>query len=205
MITTWEVSRTLQTHILLVLLSRHLGLFHRHCCLQSYTLQTFDFCCIVAPCYSRYEAYQYWCDDDCALFSYVDCINMCWLCNIIRNGTLGSFLRNTIRRAKGEIPRFNLAEVRGLILSRAVHESNTAALHTTNRGKHFPLKDRDQSKFFHYFSKLYHASIPPILLYLPLFAYILTSLWTLLSYKCPVPLLCFCSVSWRRFHFRASH
>lgn len=64
----------------------------------------------------------------------------------------------------GEVPAFNLAEVRELILQQS-GEYRAEDLHTVE--KYFPLKDRYQSKFFHY-SRLYvTAAISPILLYSP--------------------------------------
>lgn len=77
----------------------------------------------------------------------------------------------------GEVPAFNLAEVRGQIL-RQSNDYRAEALHTVNSEKHFPLKDRHQSKFFHY-SRLYVTaaiiSHPPVLTFIWATACILTS------------------------------
>lgn len=75
----------------------------------------------------------------------------------------------------GEVPALKLAEVRGLIL-RQSGEYRAEALHTVNSEKQFPLKDRHQSKCFHY-SRLYiTAAITPILLYSAPYGLLLASL-----------------------------
>lgn len=83
----------------------------------------------------------------------------------------------------GEVPAFNLTEVRGLILRRS-GKYRAEALHTVSSENYFSLKDRHQSKFFHY-SRLYVTTvISPVLLYSPPYGLLLASL-------CPDEAYCF--------------
>lgn len=155
-------------------LSRYLGIFHRPCCLQLCSLKAVTFFLVYyssSKTIWRSSILMGW----WFLHSYVLTALFYVCCVVFLEMGPWDASWVTLLECLGEVPAFSLAEVRGLIL-RQSSEYRAETLHTINSEKHFPLKDRHQSKFFHY-SRLYvSAAISPILLYSPPYGLLLASL-----------------------------